>query len=283
MLGKVLKYELRALSRFLLPFFGFCIAGAAILRTMMWLAPIIWKPAAEIVIGISSGISVLLIMALLVMTVIIILARFYQSMIASEGYLNFTLPVTTHAHLLGRTIAGLIFGTAGVFIAYLSGRITSWWPNQPFFLFPPGHMTFMEVEYKIPVSLYTSFLALILLGVIIAILSSLLKVYTAMALGSQLNKSRILGSILFYLAINMAETFILMPLMMFSMVKIFGNNNFSFQEFGFYPSLTPVETLQVMSKYMWIIMGVVFGLYAVACLVYYLVTHFIFSKKLNLE
>ena len=90
MLRKVFKYEMRALGRFLLPFFGFCIAGAGLLRVLMWLAPIIWKPAADIIIAVSSTFSVLLVMALLLITVIIIRFLLKGSFGDRFGFLNST-------------------------------------------------------------------------------------------------------------------------------------------------------------------------------------------------
>ena len=283
MLRKVFKYEMRALGRFLLPFFGFCIAGAGLLRVLMWLAPIIWKPAADIIIAVSSTFSVLLVMALLLITVIIILARFYQSMLTSEGYLNFTLPVTLHSHLLGRLLSGVIFGVAGVFITYFAGRIISWQPEQNFLLLPPAHIMMNGVAHNIPASLYASLLLLLSLFAITSITVSILKVYTAMALGSQLNKNRILGSILFYMGLNMAEGFIVMPLMMFSMVKMFGNNFSYFETLNNGNINSPIEILQTINQVLWMILGVVMVLFILTSVAYYFISHFIFSKKLNLE
>ncbi|MCR5770673.1 MAG: hypothetical protein K6G87_05480 [Butyrivibrio sp.] len=121
MLGKLIKYDLKAIFRNLLPL---CIAF--------------------IIVGIVAGISFpynieddnavgflllwgIMVFALVVMTIavsvislIIVVMRFYKNLLGNEGYLSFTLPVSTGSLLASKCISGYI----SFLFAFVSGVIT---------------------------------------------------------------------------------------------------------------------------------------------------------------
>jgi type IV secretory pathway VirB3-like protein len=88
MLGKLLKYEFKATSRIFLPMFGALLIVAAFSRLFMSLSFDV--PS---VIGVT--VSVIMIIGIIVMTFLLTIQRFNKNLLGSEGYLMFTLPVST--------------------------------------------------------------------------------------------------------------------------------------------------------------------------------------------
>lgn len=118
MLRKLLKYELSAMGRILLPLYGALIFMSLIMGIVVNVLD---------VLPIFSGIVVFLYVAVAVgsavMTVIIIVQRFYKNLLGNEGYLMFTLPVSIGKHVWNKVIAAGIWMSFGLMIGILSALI----------------------------------------------------------------------------------------------------------------------------------------------------------------
>ena len=119
MLGKLLKYEIKAMGRVMLPLYAVMVFAACLFAfnlrlNMSGVAKFIVDRFA-IVTGFLFGAAVL---AVFVVMVIIVIQRFYKNLLGTEGYLMFTLPARTHEHILSKAISSflwiLIGGAAGL-------------------------------------------------------------------------------------------------------------------------------------------------------------------------
>lgn len=95
MLGKLLKYELKSTSRIMGVLYLALLVVAAVVgfvaRGTIWEA----TQGNAIAVVISGLIYTLLVMALLIITIVMVLQRFYKNLLKEEGYLMHTLPVPT--------------------------------------------------------------------------------------------------------------------------------------------------------------------------------------------
>ena len=120
MLGKLIKYDLKALTKILAPLWGVLLVMGLIfgisIRSNL-------DGIGNTMIVFSLVVIVAVIVAIFVMNVIIVIQRFWNGLLQEEGYLMFTLPVTTRSLILSKVISALIIscGTALV-ISFIGSR-----------------------------------------------------------------------------------------------------------------------------------------------------------------
>lgn len=106
MLGKLLKHEMIALSRFLLP-----------LHIILLIAGVIGHFTISIHIGnypkyvtaLTLFTYLVLFIAISLTTFILIAMRFYKNLFTDEGYLTLTLPATVGQHLASKSLAAIFW------------------------------------------------------------------------------------------------------------------------------------------------------------------------------
>ncbi len=103
MLGKLLKYELKATSRTFLPIYGALILVALVNRLFR-------MGNIDLGFGLTTLILVGLFVALGVLTLIVTIQRFNRNLLGDEGYLMFTLPVEPSQLILSKSITTVIWG-----------------------------------------------------------------------------------------------------------------------------------------------------------------------------
>ena len=106
MLGKLLKYEYKATSRY---FIGLYIVLALLTignKIMLIIEDTsdVQLRVVDILFGIIMASYVIAIIAIAVATVVLMLRRFYFNMLKDEGYLTFTLPATVGQHIASKMI-----------------------------------------------------------------------------------------------------------------------------------------------------------------------------------
>ena len=128
MFGKCLKHEFRATTRQLVPLF-IAMLGVGLLGGIFM---IFW--VRSLASGIQSTFSALgglfaillflglfgLIVAVTVVAFIMIIRRFYTSFFTDEGYLSFTLPVTTTQHILSKFVVAVVWQTLSGVVALVA-------------------------------------------------------------------------------------------------------------------------------------------------------------------
>lgn len=123
MVKKLLKYELYAYTRTLLPVYVILLGISVLCRFVQFFENdhvsygiLFWSSVVALIITVIACIG---------MTVGYGIVRFYKNLFSLEGYLSFTLPVTPTAHLVAKTLGQLIFSAAAVAVALVSVAIAT--------------------------------------------------------------------------------------------------------------------------------------------------------------
>jgi len=198
------------------------------------------------------------------MTIVVLIQRFYKNLLGDEGYLMFTLPAETWKHIISKLIAAMVWVVLSAISAVIS-----------IILIIPGEV-FADIIREIPIGVdqlfnhfgkSTYFIVIEALVIcVLAIASSILMVYGAIALGQLFNKYKLLASFGMYIGLRIIEQFIRVIF-----IIILGNS--LFKEFSTYPSASQMQIILVPILIYTIISTV--G--------YFLLTKFILKNKLNLE
>ncbi|MEF9990536.1 MAG: ABC transporter permease [Romboutsia sp.] len=113
MLGKLLKYELKANVRIFIPLY-IAILSVSIINGFSLSTELFQMQ------NIATFILVGLMVALAVITIVLIVQRFNKNLLGDEGYLMFTLPVSSRKLILSKFISSLIWSVCSVIVAMLS-------------------------------------------------------------------------------------------------------------------------------------------------------------------
>lgn len=116
MFGKLLKYEFSAIAKDLIPVYLLMII-AAIVTNLLFLAN--FNTPSAIAAAIFGAITV----AAVVVTLVTTIRRFRRNLLKDEGYLMFTLPVSTKQLILSKALAAMIWAIIGLLCGLLSGII----------------------------------------------------------------------------------------------------------------------------------------------------------------
>ncbi len=271
MLKKLYRHELCALYRILLPAYAIVLGMSLVTRMSFLLkGDLIWfMEASRWTMVFLSMASVY---ALMIAHVVVAILRFYKHLLSKEGYLTFSLPVSTASHLLAKLLGALTTSLSGLIVSFLSLLVmvlgTDLWQELTGLL--PAIVLFFQTAFlnvgPVHVILYT---IEGLLAVLLASACSLLMFYACMAIGQQF-RNRVGGAILTYIGISFAGRIL--------------------ASFSFFPiSMVILSSLDVAwleqhargaaHATLWIAILII-GVIAYA---YWAITHHILSKKLNLE
>lgn len=280
MLRKLLKYDMKSLSRLLLPLSLVVIltslAGAAAIRILSNLEP---DGNAVVILQLFLGLvcisSIFILMAYIVFAQIFIFARYYTHLFTDEGYLTFTLPVKTTSILNAKVLAGFIWQFVSiivmmlcVFIYVLVGSADSGLINTGI-LAEIGQTIRNVFESPYAGTIVRYFIELLFVG-IISLIYSILSLYLALTIGSIIaKKHKILAGIGIYYAIN---TGIGIVSSIFSV--IIGYSSFS------YGTVTAFEANYHFVDFSILLYGAIFLLFAAGA---YFLTKHLLTKKLNLS
>lgn len=114
MFAKLMKYEFRAtrnaMAVLCLTSLGAGLLGGGTIGYMFWVSGRAWEvgTTGQILCMIVMMASVLFISLCGVCALVLTIARFYKSRFTDEGYLTFTLPVTTHQVLLSSILSSVV-------------------------------------------------------------------------------------------------------------------------------------------------------------------------------
>ncbi len=117
MLGKLIKYDLKALVKILGPLWGvLLVMGLIFGMGMSDLSPI-----GNGMMVFSLVVIFAVIVGIFVISVIIIIQRFWKGLLKEEGYLMFTLPVTTRSLILAKAISAMLVSLGTALVITLLG------------------------------------------------------------------------------------------------------------------------------------------------------------------
>lgn len=252
MLVKLIKYDLKALTKILAPLWGVLLVMGLIFGIgMSDLSPI-----GEGMMVFSLIVIFAVIVGIFVMNVLIIIQRFWKGLLKEEGYLMFTLPVTTRSLILSKVISALIISLGTVIaIALLGGEII---------LLSPLKLT-DSVTYIGNFVITVNSVVNIGYGIVVALaalLSSIYHIYAAMAIGQISNNNRFLFAFVAYAALSVIISIVGIPTL--STLNTMGNSLNDAFGFGGNWWIYLIENV-------------------VLIVVYHVITEVILTRKLNLE
>lgn len=294
MLGKLIKHDFKSLSRVLLPT-QLAVLGASILATIGFSVTFRADTTTfnentlavllRIIAIFISGIMILGIIAASFLVAFIIYQRFYKSVMCDEGYLTFTLPVTTAQILWSKLITAVLWTLISLVTIFIGVNI--------FIMFTTNGDSFTNIRFYQELGRALSALTeqiglrwiwpgfLFCVFILISTVVGILHVYLALVLGGVVTqKHRLLAGIGFYFAINIVQGTLMSVLQSLSMGTMmrrleplngvqWGTDALSVYN-GFMRSFSP---------YLWSMMLLMLAL----GVGYFLLCHYFLKNKLNLE
>lgn len=201
MLGKLLKYDLKANRNVYLLMYAVLLATALGTRITFidWINRFDEISMVVSIIGsVLMFTYVIAVIAVNVICIVLIVRRFYAHLFGSEGYLTFTLPVSAEQHFFSKVISAVIIYVVSLLMQGLSVLILS------VGTFDPEAMEEVFLVFKqiftgmIPVG---DMVAQIVLNVV-GMLSSLLMIYFAICVGQMVNRHRVISAVVIYFGLN---------------------------------------------------------------------------------
>lgn len=204
MLGKTIKYEFKATARVFLPMF------AAILL-MSIIAGFFYTSGLDALPNmIITMLLVMVFTAVWVMTIAILLRRFWNNILGREGYLMNVLPVSTWQHVFVKGLTATVWIIVGIIVSFvgivcivflaISVHSLSDIPWDEIKQVLTQSFRFLQKEQLV------GDIAVLIFQIILVSVSgtvfSVLQVYMSMALGQMVNKHRIWVSIGAYIGIS---------------------------------------------------------------------------------
>jgi hypothetical protein len=258
MLGKLMKYEFKATGRIYLPLFAALLVVSGVNRLFIDL-----NFAVPKIIGIT--VSVIIIVAICVISLIITLQRFYRNLLKDEGYLMFTLPVGTDSLIWSKLLAASVWSVVSFLAVMIAVSIMAMTGTHFRDMLEAFAELFRSIRsYGINGVLLTVE-ALIL--AVATMFSSILLLYACMALSLLVNKHRVGFAFLMYIAITTIGQILL------AILATIGVSCSFYRFITCLPGYAQIQTA--------------FGLYflgvAIPGIVFYFLTRYMLKYRLNLE
>ena len=111
MLRKLLKYDFKSIARILLPIYGACLVVSVLLGA---------QSGSRSVSPAILSIFIALFTVAIILTIVLVIQRFYQNLLGPEGYLMFTIPASTSTHILEKVLLALVWGLLGSLVIFLA-------------------------------------------------------------------------------------------------------------------------------------------------------------------
>jgi len=263
MLAKLMKYEIKGTARLFIPLYLALLLFALLNRIIN---PFGMLEASEnfnlqvLFSIISITVYFILIIGTFVMTLVIMIQRFYKNLLGDEGYLMFTLPVKSWQHIVSKILVSMLWTILSFIMAICSILILVDIDN----LFEEIRQFISTISdifgsagfFTLP---YYALLSLI---------SGILMIYAAIALGHLFSKHKLMASFGMYCVL-----YVIYQIVMALFILVFGKK--SFNSLISSPSTSSLDLNNLVLS---------FSIPLIIILVVnFILTNTILRKKLNLE
>jgi hypothetical protein len=260
MLSKLMKYDLKATSRLLVPLYIILLFMSIINRFVINMNDN--NEVVRIIRAFLIAAYATLILVVLVVTVFYMIIRFYKNLLTDEGYLMFTLPTKTHQLITSKLLITLFWSIISIVVILISILIM--------FASPDSIPTAINVIKEALAELYREFggngvlmFTELILMCLLGLVTNILLIYASIAMGQLYSKHKIIGSFVSYMIIYTVIQFLMIIIMV---------------AFGvFIPEVSEVSILPQ------VIFPIIIVILMIACTCFYLATNYIFKRKLNLD
>ena len=285
MLGKLIKYDFKALKKTLLPVCLGAVALAVFTTIVMKLffvfndyndnLPIMANTVFESILTLLLVFGFLALVASAFIAWFLLLQRYYKNCFKDEGYLTFTLPVKTGNILLGKLIsAGIwalitgVFAIISIIVFLIFGTSQSFINMDIIRGFSEAWNLFWNISNFTTLD-YILIPTILILTVLCSIAQNILLFYLAITLGNQIAKRhKILASVGMYFAVNTVSSILVSTAM----------TVFTFLGF---PILESLDNQPMRIIYIYFLIAILIS--ASLSVVYFFVNKAILKKRLNLE
>jgi hypothetical protein len=204
MLGKLIKYEFKATARMFL----FSYLALIVLTLVGFVIDAIGIDGSG-----GTGENVFLVIYVLlfsvatitvfVITLISVILRFGRNLLGNEGYLMFTLPVSTHSLILSKLIVGIVWFIASVAVLIASSSIIA--SGNDAIAGVGDLINALNAASDMGLNVW-GWLALFCAMVIVSWAATMLLLYGAMSLGPHITKNRVGGSFLAFIILSVGTS-----------------------------------------------------------------------------
>ena len=204
MLGKLLKYEIPAMGRKLLPLY----AAWAVTALLLGLTTQAAQSKSEFMVVISALLYTAIATAIFVMTVLLIIQRYSNSLLGDEAYFNHVLPVSVSAHIGNKVISATVW----IFITILVALVTGILIAIGAIIVGADGISFIEIIrdlWNIDLNLPRYFWLYAIEVLILAVagtVKTIMQIYAAITIGHQAQNRTTLASIAAYIVIMVFES-----------------------------------------------------------------------------
>lgn len=271
MLGKLIKHEFKAVTNVMLLING-CTLLLSLIGCLTFVSPL-WEIENDY-IPMMAAFSVIVyyiaIIAISFASGIYLMLRFYKNLYTDEGYLMHTLPVTPRQLILSKGITAFCWLAITAIMICLSVVSIMLSACLKFMDSYDLREMFQELPHMLK-ELYgmgtTQYVTLMIIVTIISTASGLLMIYASISLGQLFSKHKIISSVGCYVLFHIITQVIGMIAMM-----------------PYYSRLmNPYSDYSSMDGYLYYVWISTAVIALITGVIYYVITEYIMTKKLNLE
>lgn len=274
MLKKLIKHEFKATAKIMGLLFGAVLLLSVLTSISLKLPE--GNKFFDTIKAVLIAVYVVVMFGMMFAGILLLIFRFYNNMLKDQGYLTHTLPVKMWQHIVAKMLTYFVWIVAAVVVAAVSLGI---------FLMGTGVVNFSqigEVMSEIGASLeqypqiITILLWILVLG-IVQIFANILCLFASMSMGQLFGKHRVAGSVASYIGLNYIIGIFTSFIMYLPMNSFEGQIN-ALDEATNIPDM--IQIFQNMLNGFFVITLVV---ELVLIALYFGITHFMLTRKLNLE
>ena len=269
MVRKLLRHEFRATQRIILPFYLLLFVTAVMFNISMGLmeksdAAVQWP--LQVFFGVSTTSFVVSLIGVTVLCGVLMVYRFYKNLMTDEGYLMFTLPVTVPQIIASKLIVTLVWNIVTLLadaLAALLAFCRTFTVEEIRFAWHEVQEVLSQVSTGNIIGYAVELVVLLLFST----LASYLTYYAAIALGHSFANHKILLSVAFYFAFAIAMRVVGS---IFTTVAMTAAMAVDWEEFNPF----------ALSHWG---LGIAAAIAMVQAVVFYILTHLMLRKRLNLQ
>lgn len=267
MLGKLIKYDVKALSRYIFPAFILSLVSAIFLRINIILRKDVGENIfTNVMNGLSTVLFVIAVVAITIGAYIAFIIYFYKSTLGDQGYFYMSLPASADEYLVSKILSGAVLLLSAVVVAVLSLLILGAFTPE----FDEAIKGFSEIWREVcKVTSGGRIIATFIANAVFSLFSAQFVVAFCILSGQLLGKKKILGAFLAYLVLQAIEGFF-GQLTLLATLGTINVESFAINDVAFAQLFTRLSTG-----------GLIVGIIMMAF--EYFVARFFLTKKLNLE
>lgn len=270
MVKKLFKHEIASYLRLLIPVYIILLSIGVMGRVIQCFETD--STAYDILRGSSIVALVIGIFSALLLSTIFCILRFYKNLFSGEGYLSFTLPVTSAQHINTKLSVAVLVEGATLLAALLSVflfTLGGWWTE----LVKAGIYLCKEIAQQTGAMHFAFYVTEMILLLLVTVACQLLLYYMCISVGQTARKNRALAAVGVYFALYLLTQ--ILSTVITILCTVFAEQlrlDELFELIGSHP-IASTHIILIISILLSLLMGVV----------YYVITHWIIRKKLNLE